>query len=409
MCIKMAVSNCVINELLSYSCFYINNSTIDNIKKIVNLFYCEDEIIQAKKVLFDISGEDLGSFLERKSTNKRSSSLAHVNDIFDSLIKLDGLNKLPIFVAKDITRLPDRKPEELNLLYIIERLSNLEKKVKYHEESLTSQATEILSLKEDKILKPTIEVTNVIGDNIVNKESQEVEENSIDNKNVSYMSKDDCDRENNPNNLTYAEAATSVTSVTTPGTVKKIVKELNSVWNSNNPIEGINIVSKDREIVVDEDDFVLYESKSKRKNRLNNDYCSLEGAPPPPRHLFVSRITKGNSSSIAKYLKDKSIDVYRVELKSHTDSKFKSFKITLSKNDVNNVLNESFWPHGIRCNKWNEPKSISGDNFSNVSKNNKILNEFNIHRYSDRNNGTKKLVSYRKNSKSSLEFRSNKF
>ena len=66
MCITMAVSNCVINELLSYSCFYINNSTIDNIKKIVNLFYCEDEIIQAKKVLFDISGEDLGSFLEKK-------------------------------------------------------------------------------------------------------------------------------------------------------------------------------------------------------------------------------------------------------------------------------------------------------------------------------------------------------
>ena len=74
-------------------------------------------------------------------------------------------------------------------------------------------------------------------------------------------------------------------------------------------------------------------------------------APPPLKYLFVSRIIKENTPSITKYLKDKSIDVYRMELKFHSDSKFKPFKITLSKNDVNNVLNESFWPHVIRCNK----------------------------------------------------------
>ena len=76
-------------------------------------------------MLFDISGEDLGNFIERKRTNKRSSSLAHVNDIFQALIKLDGLNKMPIFVTRDIKRLPDRQPEELNLLSIVEHLSKL--------------------------------------------------------------------------------------------------------------------------------------------------------------------------------------------------------------------------------------------------------------------------------------------
>ena len=98
-----------------------------------------------------------------------------------------------------------------------------------------------------------------------------MEEVSHDNKSVSEMSKDDSDKENIPNNLTYAEAVTSVKSVTTQDTVKKIVKEFNSVWNSNNLINEINNVSKDREVVVDEDDFLLQESKSKQKISLNNE------------------------------------------------------------------------------------------------------------------------------------------
>ena len=49
-----------------------------------------------------------------------------MNDILEALIKLYGLNKMSIFLAKHINRLPDRQPEELNLLSIVERLSNLE-------------------------------------------------------------------------------------------------------------------------------------------------------------------------------------------------------------------------------------------------------------------------------------------
>ena len=70
---------------------------------------------------------------------------------------------------------------------------------------------------------------------------------------------------------TYAEAVISVKSVATLDTMKKIFKELNSIWNSNNLINGINNVSKDREVVVDEDDFLLQESKSKQKISLNNE------------------------------------------------------------------------------------------------------------------------------------------
>ena len=37
---------------------------------------------------------------------------------------------MPSFVAQNIERLPDRQPEELNLLRIINRLSNIEKNIK---------------------------------------------------------------------------------------------------------------------------------------------------------------------------------------------------------------------------------------------------------------------------------------
>ena len=124
-----------INELLSYCCYYIHNSAVDNIKKMVNLFYSEEDVIDAKKMLWSISNDDLGAFQDRKTTNKRSSSLAHINDIFDALMKLDSIDKLPLFVAKNISKLPDRQPEEINLLSIIERLSNFETKIKSHEKS----------------------------------------------------------------------------------------------------------------------------------------------------------------------------------------------------------------------------------------------------------------------------------
>lgn len=41
--------------------------------------------------------------------------IAHIKDEFDALYKLDAADFLPGAVARNIDRIPDRQPEELNL------------------------------------------------------------------------------------------------------------------------------------------------------------------------------------------------------------------------------------------------------------------------------------------------------
>ena len=303
-----------VNELLTYCSFYMNNSTIDNIKKIINLFYSEDDIIDAKKTLWEIAKDDLGVFPVRKDTNKRTSSLAHVNDIFEALMKLDGMDKMPVFVAINIMKLPDRQPEELNLLSMVDRLSDIEKRIKNHEDILTSHAIDILSFKDNKISKPTIEITDTMlkNDNLNKNYNEDVKTPRI-NTNLTKSVLKNADIKENLEMKTYSKTAASATSLTTPGTVKKHVDAINSVWTTDNGLnENTNkddlLASNldDKGNIIDEDGFILYESKAQRKlrhKRENDEIDSiLEGAPPPPDYVFLSRLVRGNSSTIANFL-----------------------------------------------------------------------------------------------------------
>ena len=117
---------CHIDELLTYAAYFINNSSISNIKKIINNFYSQEDILNSKKNLWNICEEWLEPFSDRKNTDKRTSGEANTNDIFEGLTKLDSLGKLPTFVAKSLNRIPDRHPEEFNLISVLNRLSKVE-------------------------------------------------------------------------------------------------------------------------------------------------------------------------------------------------------------------------------------------------------------------------------------------
>ena len=82
----------------------------------------------AKKVLYEIYSGDLGDFLKRKTSGKRSEQLAHVEDIVDSLILLDNKEDCISFnfVAHDLNRLPRFNPNETDNFAIAEKLAMLE-------------------------------------------------------------------------------------------------------------------------------------------------------------------------------------------------------------------------------------------------------------------------------------------
>ena len=81
-----------------------------------------------KKISWTLCANDLESYTERKNTDERSSSEVYIKNIFDALVKLDSSNKLPSFVVKNLDHLPNKQPEGLNLISIINRISKLEGK-----------------------------------------------------------------------------------------------------------------------------------------------------------------------------------------------------------------------------------------------------------------------------------------
>ena len=129
---------CMLNGLLTYVNTVINNSTNDNILKIVVTFYNSNDILLAKKIMWQTCDNNIiGSIVSRNNSRTRPQTDANAADIIDAMKLLYQHSAIPMFAASATDKLPLRLPEELNLVYISERLS----KVK---EMITSQASTLV-------------------------------------------------------------------------------------------------------------------------------------------------------------------------------------------------------------------------------------------------------------------------
>ena len=45
----------IVNELLTYACFHLNDSLADNIINVMLDFYSHEDIVEAKRLLWDVS------------------------------------------------------------------------------------------------------------------------------------------------------------------------------------------------------------------------------------------------------------------------------------------------------------------------------------------------------------------
>ena len=79
---------------------------------------------------------------------------------------------------------------------------------------------------------------------------------------------------------------------------------------------------------------------------------TLRGAPPPSCDFFVYRIAGGiTENDIVQHLTENDIFDSEVTLVSHLESKFQSFKVKVSANDVSKIMNADIYPAGARLRK----------------------------------------------------------
>ncbi len=370
----------IINELLAYAVHYVNASALDNVKRIIQSFYSSNEITAAKKALWDACGNALGKQPERKSTDKRPGLVAHINDIFDALKTLDAVDKLPDVVARNLDRLPDRQPEELNLLMIIQRIAALEKSRDQHNDALSTRVIDILDLMKSESRSYT--------DALINGRIQEQEDGKLVDDERYLTVQYDEEGASSPTEMTSKTmqdvsgdhkqnhpikvAAGRRKPVSPPSRPLSSLRENQTRLDASghavrhqgtqpgasNVNRGRTLQSKyaGRQVQPDEDGFMPVLPRRKRRVMGNGEDSvpGLEGAPPPLRHIWVSRVQRGSIETISAFIEKQQVKVFHNEKVSHQNAKFSSFKISISKSDLSKVLQDSFWPQGVQCQPWRE-------------------------------------------------------
>ena len=137
----------IVNSLLGYVAHCHRSSTIGNIKMVIINFYNEMEIITAKKVIWADQEIILGKYQPRHSSENRPAIEAYVVDILDAIRKLDSKGKMPDILVKDLNRIPDRNPEEMNFLYYVNRVNDLEKSSNQQRKIIEDLCTNMMAVQ----------------------------------------------------------------------------------------------------------------------------------------------------------------------------------------------------------------------------------------------------------------------
>ena len=408
-----------INELLAYLSFYLHSSNVENIKRISLIFYDQDEIINSKKILWTLCSNHLDNFIDRKNTDKRSSAEANIQDIMDGLLKLDAINKLPNFVAKQLNKIPDRQPEELNIFAMINRVAKLEKKMCEYEEIVNSHECRITSMESIDIKNTFEEIkenVNQLNEGNILKINESVIKAKEENENLNTLSTSgneeivDSSRVENDDLLEWETISETSNSKEYPqkDTYKNILLKVKKEYNKssyckkkgkkikakvnenrrlnkdNNDIRRkhqSNDKIKTRNLneilnatittpstlpslpsILDNEGFCLVQSRADKKRRYKNERSenvrNFKGAEPRIKHVFISNVISGDVYDIKEYFNFKNVNICNIERVSHDNAKLKSFKIAISEEKLDLLLNNNFWPKGVQCRLWRDKRSI---------------------------------------------------
>lgn len=138
----------IVNELLTYLCFYRNSGNITDTKKTLSCYYLPEEISNAKHILLNAFESTLHNSVfatKRRESSARSQVMAELDDIAGACDYLDkaGLLTEVQFVAVKLDRLPRCGPEELNLYSINERQNTFELNVNAMQQTLCAVESNI--------------------------------------------------------------------------------------------------------------------------------------------------------------------------------------------------------------------------------------------------------------------------
>jgi hypothetical protein len=124
----------IVNELLCYCKNKFDLATNKQLKLILNSFYTEEELSDAKQLLHEAASKVISDYprlIKRNKSDNRCKLL--VDDLIDYLTKVDENNcweKLPVYVARNISRIPTVPIEDIEIFIMAERLERVDSRLK---------------------------------------------------------------------------------------------------------------------------------------------------------------------------------------------------------------------------------------------------------------------------------------
>lgn len=300
-------STCVVSELLCYLQNYVDKIPHSVLSLNLSGFYKEEEIVDAKTVLFSVVG-DMKLQCDDMPRNKqrRGGENKRKLDVEDILAMWEFLDTkkimLPDFVAKDLRRLPNIHPSDVDTYKLADtvnevklQLSNVQAVLKTLADNQASMATTVDSIVNVNI--PVVHKTAGNSDNIHNNASPTFSD--------MFANKDD-----------------------------------GSEWF---PVKSVK----------------KQESRPIRKIVGGNSSSDLKVkaiAGSREWHVFAGRLDPSTTEEdIAEMLSTKKIKVVNCKLLRKTadwQHKYAAFRVVVNIEDKDNVFDDSVWPVGTDVRDW---------------------------------------------------------
>ncbi|XP_052758216.1 uncharacterized protein LOC113515160 [Galleria mellonella] len=398
--IKCNSCNVVINEVLAFIINKVDVMDEKSIHLICNSAFSPEDISTAKSMLFDSIPT-----AKRKIRRKQGKNVRELDDIID-LIKSTNTEDMPIFVAKDLHKLPPVTFDHVDVTGLLKDIVMLKTDLKHvHENYVTVDDYNQLKMGMENLMH-----ASVLNDfQYINKKRgaqfgnsftcdsgpmglqnipvSNTDEKICDNKILSPQKNTKSVMEGTTQTLDYENQQRMTVSIEKPVSSAKTAPTMNvkvtgvrrnrdrsrtmaEVLSPTNTKEGEQIVTKNDWTYVTKKKVKKYRfigQLGKASTDANGRFKAAEIKVP----LFISNVSKDTKEEdISEYIKKKTGDIVTLhKINTKKERSYNCYKLFVSKNKIQQFLNDEIWPDGISFRRYVYLKHPVGKGENNNNKN----------------------------------------
>lgn len=321
----------IICELLFFIMNVIDQHPVMIVKQIINDFYRDDEIINAKQTLIQATSDTVKNLSIQSCLKKRigdNKARASTDDILAIVLAIDEnclRDSIPVFCAANLSRLPVIPDEMSDISALRSEVKQLRQMAEMSDlTSMKSEVGQLRQLVEGLVSKFTPQnLSSVLSHALPSLDADMVVDKGTQSTSILGVNKDAVDE-------------APVFNKEPAGTVNETFADI---------------------VKLNADDFQLVTKKPRPKKKITvGESTSSSGFSGVAKRavVCVSRMEPDTSVEVVSvYLASKGINVLTCYLlKPPENARFASMRLCVPQNDVKKLFESHLWPYGVVVRPW---------------------------------------------------------